>query len=374
MYIFYVIWYNIFIYYLCRGIMYPSVKILKKTCKKYNYNFSIIDDVSENLFQVTNWNKYFFANNQRTWMFPINPHFSSSVIADKAFCYQILEKHDFKIPKWKHFFINSKYNGYISKSNQADNICKYVKDLGYPIFMKPNNWSLWRWAEVIYNKKDLKNHVEEIKNIWDICLVQEYIKAPEYRIFVVNWEIQFSYKRSAASIKWDWKKTVKELLKKSNNTVFKKSKFFLWELEKNNYSLDSILPLDISISLHSKTNISAGWDISELKTKHGKKLEKWVKNLVNKFDIWVTWIDVFAPKWINSPKDFIIIELNSNPSLVWTYKMGYKKLVYKTWKSILESYFGKNKSYNKKRKYRKILDKNNKIKNSNKTKKIKSSV
>jgi hypothetical protein len=67
--------------------------------------------------------------------------------------------------------------------------------------------------------------------------------------------------------------------------VFKKSKFFLTELEKNNYSLNSVLPLDVSVSLHSKTNISAGGDISELKTKHGKKLEKWVKNLVNIFDI-----------------------------------------------------------------------------------------
>lgn len=351
--------------------MYPSVKILKKACKKYNYNFWVIDNVSKNLFQVTNWNKYFFANNQRTGMFPINSHFSSSVVADKAFCYQVLEKHWYKIPRWSHFFINSKYSWYISKSNQEKNIYKFVKDLGYPVFMKPNNWSLGRWAEVIYNKKGLKNHIENIKDIWDICLVQEYIKAPEYRIFVVNWEIQFSYKRSAASIKWDWKSSIKKLLKKSSNSILKKNSFFLNELKNKNLTLDSILDVNVSISLHSKTNISAGWDISELTTKHGKKVKKWVEQVVSKFDIWVTGIDVFAPNWINSPKDFIIIELNSNPSLVWTYKLWYKKLVYKIWKKILESYFWKNKHYNKNRKHRKILDKKTEIK---KSKKIKSSV
>jgi hypothetical protein len=95
-----------------------------------------------------------------------------------------------------------------------------------------------------------------------------------------------------------------------------------------------------------------------------------VKNLVNIFDIWVTGIDVFAPKWINSPKDFTIIELNSNPSLVGTYKMGYKKLVYKTWKKILEIYFWEKTNYS--RKYRKISDMKVKSIEKNKHKKIKS--
>jgi glutathione synthase/RimK-type ligase-like ATP-grasp enzyme len=351
--------------------MYPSVKILKKSCKKFNYEFSIIDKVTHNLFQVSNWYKYFFANNQWTGMFPINNHFSARVVADKAFCYQILNKHWFNIPKWNHFFINDKFNCDIFTDNKKSDIKNFIKKLGYPVFIKPNNGSLWKWADVIYDKKELKNHIEVIRNIWDICIVQEYIKAPEFRIFVVNGEIQFSYKRSAASIKWDWKSNINSLLKKSWNNFIKKSKFFLTELEKNNLKLGSILLKNQTISLHSKTNISAWGDISELKTKHGKKVKKWAKNLVSKFDIWVTGIDVFAPNGINSPKDFIIIELNSNPSLVGTYKLWYKKLVIKTWKKILESYFWENKLYNKNRKYRKILDKKTEIK---KSKKIKSSI
>jgi glutathione synthase/RimK-type ligase-like ATP-grasp enzyme len=53
---------------------------------------------------------------------------------------------------------------------------------------------------VIYNKSQLTKHLSIIKEISNICIVQEFIKAPEYRIFVVNGEIQFSYKRSAASL------------------------------------------------------------------------------------------------------------------------------------------------------------------------------
>jgi glutathione synthase/RimK-type ligase-like ATP-grasp enzyme len=352
--------------------MYPSVEILKKSCKKFNYKFDIIDDVSNSLFQVSNWEKYFFANNQRTGMFPINNHFSASVVADKAFCYQVLNKYKFHIPRWNHFFMNNKFTWDIFTDNSKGNIEKFIKKLVYPVFVKPNNWSLWRWAEVIYNDKELKKHLNEIKKISDICIIQEYIKAPEYRIFVVNWEIQFSYKRSAASVKWDWKSSIKKLLKKSSNSIWKKNNFLLSELKNKNLQLDSILDADTSISLHSKTNISAGWDISELKVKHWKKVKKWIQEVVSKFDIWVTGIDVFAPNGINSPKDFIIIELNSNPSLVWIYKLWYRKLVYKVWKKILESYFWIQNKYT--RKYRNISNINIKNTDKKKYKKIKSSM
>mgnify|MGYP003683657935 CR=1 FL=1 len=349
--------------------MYPSLKILKKSCKKFWYEFDIIDDVSKNLFQVSDWNRFFFANNHQTGMFPINHNFSSSIVADKAFCYQILKKHNFRIPEWKHFFINSDYNGFIHNDNKQVNINKYVNTLWYPIFVKPNNASLWKWAEVIYNNKDLKKHLEEIKNISDICLVQEYVKAQEYRIFVVNWEIQFTYKRSSANIKWDWKNNIKKLLKKASHLEFLNSKFFLWELIKKNLTLNSILPKNDFINLHSKSNISAGWEISEFKINHWIKLEKWVKKLVSKFDIWVCGIDIFAPKWINSPKDFIIIELNSNPSLVATYELWYKKLVLSIWKKIMMSYFWKKNNLD--RKYRWI---SNILSKNKKSKKIKSSL
>ena len=348
--------------------MYPSVKILKKSCKKYWYNFWIIDKVSKNLFQITNWNKFFFANNHSTGMFPINNHFSSSVVADKAFCYQILDKHNFRIPKWKHFFIKDYYNWFIDKLNLGKNILDYVKEIGYPVFIKPNNASLWNWAEVIYNKSQLTKHLSIIKEISNICIVQEFIKAPEYRIFVVNGEIQFSYKRSAASLTWDWKNSIKKLLKKTSNEIFIQSLYLLRELNIRWLNLNSILDKDIIIPLQWKSNISAWWDISELKIKHWIKLEKWVKNLVSKFNIWVTGIDIFAPKGINSPWDLIIIELNSNPSLVWIYKLGYKNLVFNIWNKILTSYFWKNDN----RKYRNIslfYKKNKLIKN-----KIKSSI
>lgn len=342
--------------------MHPSIKILLKSCKSLGYNFSLIDDTSNNLFRITDGINFFFSN----W-YPINKSISSSIISDKAYCYKILDTYNFKTPKWKDFILRNKYD---SRKYNNKNITKYAKKIWYPVFIKPNNWSFWKWAEVIYNKKELINHINILNKNFDICLVQKYIRSPEYRIFVVNWEIQFSYKRNAASIKWDGNSSINKLLKKSWNSKFKKSTFFLQELKNNNLDINTILPVNQSVILHSKTNISAWWDISELKTKHGKKVTKWVKDVVSTFDIWVTWIDIFAPKWINSPKNFVVIELNSKPGLLGIYNLGYKKLVHNVWKKILESFFWVENKY--KRKYRHIS--NIKHTDKKKYKKIKSSV
>ena len=329
-----------------------AIKILKKSAKKFWYWLRKIDKVTHSLFEISNWNKSFFANPYIKMMYPINNYFSSNMVADKAFCYQILAKYWFKIPVTKHFFFDYSKIWKINKYNKLNYIEKYIKSLSYPVFIKPNNASLWKWAEVIYNKKELKMHLNYVKSITNICIVQEYIKAPEYRIFVVNWEIQFTYKRSAASIIWNWKSTIKKILKKTWNNTFIKSKYFLNELYEKKYTLDTILTKNENILLQSKTNISAGWDISEFNLKVWKKLEKWTKELISKFDIWVCWIDVFAPSGINKPKDFIIIELNSNPSLKGIYELWYKKTVYNVWKNIFNFYFNRTNIINKNRKYR----------------------
>lgn len=318
--------------------MLPSIQILKKSCELYWYTFTSIDKVSKNLFQVSYKDQFFYANWCNRVMYPSNKHFASEIISDKAYTYQILWLHWFSIPRSYQIYLDD-YAEYVNNDHKEDNITSIAKKISYPVFVKPNNSSFWKAAEVIYNTHDLKKHIDPVKSISKICLIQEYIQAPEYRIFVVNWEIQFSYKRNALSIIWNWVETVEELLKKSWNLQYKTSQFLRNQLIDKKLHLNSILEKKQTLYLQSKSNISAGWSISDIKTLHNKQLQVWVKNLVNKFDISVTGIDIFAPKWINSPKDFIIIELNSNPSLVWIYRMWYEKLVHEIWKKILSSYF-----------------------------------
>ena len=323
----------------------PLLLILKEACEKFGLSWRLSDTYSNNLVEISNWKKIFVSSNSTVWTYPLNQNFSAQLINDKARCYKILKQKWYKIPEWDYFFLNKEYRESRWDWKEINNAITFAKNK-YPVFVKPNNSSLWILAEIINNETELKTHLKNISEISWIAIVQEIINLPEYRIFAIDWEIEFVYRRLIAKIIWDWKTTIAEFIEKINinikrerNIISENSIFLKKQLKKHNLSFNSILDLGQELQITPKANISSGGEIQDYSEIVSKETCEWVKKLMQDLSLRICGIDVFVKKSIDNPDGFIIIEINGSPSLSWIYKLGHQNKALGIWEKILKKFF-----------------------------------
>ncbi len=320
--------------------------ILKKACYEFGYKWKLVDTYSNNLVEVSDNKKSFFASNNQIGIYPLNAKFAAQLVHDKAWCYKILQDKGYNIPKGQYFFIRKEYKALRGDQQELVDAFLFAKKMGYPVFVKPNSSSLGILAELIHNRIELEKHLKQISEISWIALVQEVISQSEYRLFVIDGKVEFCYQRMMPKIYGDGQHSIAQLIKKVNiqikrerNHITSDSLFFSQQLIKYNYNLQTILEKGVEFQIMSKANISAGGTIQNYKEEVSYETMKWVQQLMKDLQLRVCGIDVFVSDSINNPKSFTIIEINHNPSLEGIYNLGYQKKVFSIWKKILQKYF-----------------------------------
>ncbi|MDA3840588.1 MAG: hypothetical protein PF572_05885 [Patescibacteria group bacterium] len=322
-----------------------SLQMLKEACKKYKYDFKIVDRVGNNLAEISNSKKSFYSSNQRPGTFPLNFSFSSGITKDKTWTTKILKEKGFRTIKGEHFFLNDKHIDYRKNGREICDALNYAQDK-YPVFVKPNDSSSGLLAEIIHKEGELLKHLSKIEKISEIGIIQEVKNLDEYRIFAVDGRVQFMYQRKSACLRGDGKKRVDELLVELNQKITKKKNkiletdiFFRGVLSKNGFNLESILPKNRKINISSKANLSAGGEIKNYKKVVPTQINKWVSGLMKVFSLKVCGIDIFVDGDSDFPDNFIVIEVNPNPGLSGIYREGYKDDTMEIWRIVLEKYF-----------------------------------
>jgi len=297
------------------------------------------------LVEVSDGKRSFFASNSSVGMYPLNSRFATQLVKDKAWGYKILEQKGYKIPEGQYFFLKDEYRELRGEGQELTDALEYAQDK-YPVFVKPNDSSLGILAEIIYNETELKEHLEKIAEGSWIAIIQEVIKQNEYRIFVVDGEIQFTYQRSPLCLIGDGASSIKDQILKTNqnikrpkNHIHLDNPFLKLQLKNLNLTPDSILKQNQKLAISPKSNLSAGGNLQNYSTRFSKATREWVKKLSRDLSLRVCGIDIFTSSNLDNPEDFTIIEINANPSLSGIYEHGENEKALKIWKKILNKYF-----------------------------------
>ena len=322
--------------------------ILKEACKKFWYNWKLIDNYSNNLVEVSKWDKFFFSSNGKIWTYPLNPKFSAEIANDKAWTYSILKQKGYKVPEWDYFFIRDRYRELRWDWRELKDAFNYAEKIWYAVFVKPNCSSYWFNAEIIQNKKALSRHLKSISEDDWTAIIQEIIKLPEYRLFVIDWNIEFYYWKARRSIIWNGLSSIRVLVSdfNSNDSLSDKdisidSPFFIEQIKSKWLTIDSVLNTWDELLVSSNSNVSLWWEIVDYWDEVSEQTKQWARQISNDMQMRVCWIDVFVDESINNPDSFTVIEINHNPNLARVYDMWKKDKVLGIWKKILSMYFNK---------------------------------
>uniref|UniRef100_A0A6C0BT26 ATP-grasp domain-containing protein n=1 Tax=viral metagenome TaxID=1070528 RepID=A0A6C0BT26_9ZZZZ len=157
----------------------------------------------------------------------------------------------------------------LSIDENLENI--YLK-LNPPFVVKPTLGAKGEQVTVdIQTYKELKKNVKKLMgnlkwnstiNEYNKCMVEEYKKGKDYRIFLHKNEVIDIVEKVSGKVKGDGVSTLRELIKKYNENKNKKTNILKNVDEtyfiKQGYTLDSVIPINENVTLSGVVNLSNG--------------------------------------------------------------------------------------------------------------------
>lgn len=327
--------------------------ILTEACQEAGYTYEVVDEFSEALVKVSDGTRHFFAGMSHLGMYPLNSHYGVALVNDKAWSYQVLRKAGYQVPTGDYFFVTDEWREYRPSGKEITDAMAYATQLGYPVFVKPNDGSSGYLAELITDAAGLREHLAKIATHSQISLIQKPITWLEYRLFVVDGVVQFVYRRERPTVIGDGQQTVQELIEKHNAVILVEkhrinphTDFVAKKLLEQGLTLVSILPLGQKLEVAAHANLAGGGKLCEYQEVVPNWVHDWASGVVAALGLRVAGIDVFMPTSLaeagtENTKNWLIIEVNGNPNLAGIYTNGHAELAQKIWIQILHKFFKK---------------------------------
>ena len=176
------------------------------------YAFRSLDGDDGYLFEVRDGERRaVFAAGAGT-PYALNDARAASIARDKAFCADVLREAGVPVLPGVKFFVTDRWTDMRSPGRERADAIAYAETAAYPIFCKPLSASNGLFAEVIDSAEEFRTYLDRLPAEHFAILVQPFVRAPEYRVFVLNGQALFSYSKTLPTVLGDGEQTLAELV------------------------------------------------------------------------------------------------------------------------------------------------------------------
>ncbi|OGI71705.1 hypothetical protein A3J61_02540 [Candidatus Nomurabacteria bacterium RIFCSPHIGHO2_02_FULL_38_15] len=264
----------------------------------------------------------------------LNPVGAFEIARDKDYAKLFMSNMGYPVIPGKKFYSNE-WAKTINSDQMIDRAWEYAKQIGLPVFLKPNSKSQGTGVAKVFTKTDFYQTFKSIARIDNVILVEQPILGKDYRIVVLDREIISAYERIPLTIIGDGKRTILQLLERKQ-AEYKKSgreKTFLItdprlikNLHREKLAFDSILPKGQSLQMLFNANLSAGGTSVDVTDKIHPFFKKTAINLTRDMGLRLCGVDLMIIGDITMPaKIWYVIEINASPGLHHYASLGKKQ-------------------------------------------------
>lgn len=210
-----------------------------------------------------------------------------------------------------------------------EEIIAYSKTIDYPLVFKPTNASLG--DGVVTN---ISNHEEFLQALHYVryelgygeVIVEQYVKGPEYRVYVVEDEVVAAYNRIPANITGDGIHTIEELIEMKNAERRQNARLYsclihvdveiIQAVREKGYDLTSIPNKGEYILLRNKTNVSSGGDPLDVTDEISDEIQQIAINAVKAIPgLHHAGVDVIINENNNIEAPAVVLEINATAQI-----------------------------------------------------------
>lgn len=228
-------------------------KIVQEIASKHQIKFVEISFGWILMLTKNNVTKFIFGNN-----FEINSSTSQLIAGDKSATYEVLKKNNIPVVEHILFLIKPRLREYMTDNLNWSRMVSYFNENRNNIVCKPVRGTGGEDVIKVNNLEQLEQTVNYLfSKHMGICFSPFIEIKNEYRVFVLDNQVQFIYKKTIPSLIGDGKSTLINLLIKesSNNSKSGVVKDFI---SNEKFNSQYILKRNEEIKIHWKHNLQQG--------------------------------------------------------------------------------------------------------------------
>ena len=254
----------------------------------------------------------------------LNPVGSSDVAKDKDYASYFMKQMGYPTVPGKAFFSDEWCEAIDSKLN-TEAAARYAKQIGYPVFAKPNAGSQGVDVFCAHNERELRAALRTIFKHDRIALVQKPVVGRDYRIVVLDNTVISAYERIPLNVIGDGGSTIVQLLKRKQTSFIAASRDTRIKLEdpriaaklkSQKMTFCSKPQKGEQIFLLDNANLSSGGDAVDVTDHIHPDFKKLAIQLTKDMGLRLCGVDIMVAGSISekAKKDWVL-EINAAPGL-----------------------------------------------------------
>jgi len=260
----------------------------------------------------------------------INGFGSSHLASDKGYCNYFLKQFGYAVTEGKTFF-NEKICAYIPNPRNIHDGWNYAQELGLPVIVKPLSLSLGVLVVKVYEKEEFYQVAEKILQTQSGLLVERFYSGNDFRILAFDDEVVAAYQRIPLSVIGDGNSTIMQLVENKRQKFVKNNEKILIDLEdfrihrklqRQNLSLETVLPQDTLVYLLDNANLSNGGHSVDFTDSIHPDFQKLAIKITKDLGLRLAGVDIITTDITKPLVDYTVIEVNSAPGLGHYMSLG----------------------------------------------------
>jgi len=308
------------------------------TARACGYAFRSLDGAGGYLFDVRDGDRVAtFAAGAGT-PYALNDARAASIARDKAFCAEVLRQAGVPVLPGRMFFVTKRWADMRALGREAEDALIYARDAAYPLFCKPVSASNGLHAEVVESVEAFADYMIRVEREHFAILVQPFVRAVEYRVFVLEGRALFSYRKSAPEVVGDGQRTLAELVAAMPREVGAPALKPRARDDAGHLLEPHAVPAaGARATLEGPANRAAGGGASALRDGASERLERIALAATDAVSLRLAGVDIFDLS--GDGGDLAIIEINSNPMIATLEDHGRWDLIEAIWRANFEAAF-----------------------------------
>lgn len=268
-----------------------------------------------------------FANGKRVFYrntrFNINPLGSVEVSKDKNYASFFLKNFGYKVPEGLTFFRDD-LNDHLDIKRTIDDGYNYAKNLGFPVILKPNNFSQGVLVSKVFNKKEYYQVAKKIFKLTKVMIVERFYTGNDYRIVVLDGDVISAYQREPLTVIGDGESSIGDLLQKKQLEFIEKGRDTIIDLEdyrlklklrKHKFDLNTVIEKNQALQLLDNANLSTGGTSYDFTNKIHSDYVNLARCIAKDMELRLCGVDIITNDISKPLSEYSLIEINSSPGL-----------------------------------------------------------
>jgi glutathione synthase/RimK-type ligase-like ATP-grasp enzyme len=323
-----------------------NIRYATKIAERLGLAAEQLDPFSGYLLRITDGRKPVFVGAGNVSGYPLNGAGIANLVSDKTHTYQLLASIGVPAPRSQLVFLSDKFADLRPEGLDRRAGIAFAEQLGFPVFVKPNEGSRGKYARSVRDAAALESHFTTIATAFNTAVVQEYLPGREARLFAIDGVPKYFYEKVPAMLTGDGASSIGALLDRADQAAFgqglppqaRDNPVLAAAMAGRNYAFSSILAAGETLAFSETANAASGGGARGFRTTFEAEEKALSARIFEATGLRVAAIDlVFAEDRPGAPP--YVLEINANPTLKTLEALGEIQLLDEIWTEILTKAF-----------------------------------